>query len=307
MINNQHKTLLILFVFGLFWWLISSTGAMSNNPALPGYPFCEPSNGFAYEVTDGDIVRHEALMQFLAERVSHHAPVGEIVTAAGLFFLETPYIAGTLDKSDDEALVINFRGMDCVTFVESALGAAVAYRAQQTAFDAFATMLKCIRYRDGHIDGYPSRLHYFTDWLQDNAGKGILEIVSNELGHEPMDEIVNFMSSHAHLYKQLNDPAVLQQTREAEKNLSLLRFNYIPKTEIELHEGQIEEGDILAFVTSIAGLDVSHTGIAVFVDGRLHLMHASTRTQRVELTEVPLHTYIEHNQRVTGILVARVL
>lgn len=298
---------IIFFVVGLFWWISGLSIASSNKPELPVYSFCEPANGIEHDVSGDDMLRHEALMRFLSEKVPEHAPVGEIVAAAGSFFLEVPYVAGTLDESDDELLVINFQGMDCVTFVENTVAAALTYRAQRKAFGDFAAMLQCLRYRDGRIDGYGSRLHYFTDWLQDNAGKGILEIVSNEIGSEPMDELVNFMSSNAHLYRQLNDPVVLQKIRVAEESLSAQAFNYIPKSDIEFLERHIRNGDIIAFVTNIAGLDVSHTGIAFFVNDRLHLLHAATRTQHVEVTQVPLNEYIEHNQLVTGILVARVL
>ena len=298
---------IIFFVVGLFWWLSGFSVASSNKPEQPVYPYCEPANGIEYDVSSDDMQQHTKLMRFLSQKVPEHAPVGEVVAAAGLFFLEVPYVASTLDESDDEVLVINFQGVDCVTFVENALAAALTYRAQRKAFGDFAATLQCLRYRDGRILGYASRLHYFTDWLQDNASKGILDIVSNEIGAEPMDTLVNFMSSNAHLYRQLNNPVVLQQIRDTEESLSLQAFNYIPQSDIGSLESHIRNGDIIAFVTNIAGLDVSHTGIAFFVNNRLHLLHAATRTQHVEITEVPLNEYFEHNQRVTGILVARVL
>ena len=34
-----------------------------------------------------------------------------------------------------------------------------------TTFDDYKAELEKIRYRDGVIDGYASRLHYFCDWI----------------------------------------------------------------------------------------------------------------------------------------------
>jgi hypothetical protein len=68
----------------------------------------------------------------------------------------------------------------------------------------------------------------------------------------------------------------------------------------------IKDGDIIAFTTDIDGLDVSHTGFAIFQNNRLHLLHASTRTNMVEISPVPLDEYLAPLRRVTGILVARV-
>ena len=41
----------------------------------------------------------------------------------------------------------------------------------------FRRTLQSIRYRGGKIDGYASRLHYFTDWIIDNQKKKTLKDV----------------------------------------------------------------------------------------------------------------------------------
>ena len=43
-------------------------------------------------------------------------------------------------------------------------------------------MITRIRYRGGRLAGYPSRLHYFTDWLLDNERRGLIEIITADLG-----------------------------------------------------------------------------------------------------------------------------
>jgi hypothetical protein len=50
---------------------------------------------------------------------------GPRVAAAGKFFIGTPYVAGTLDlDTQQENLVIDLHGFDCVTFYENALALA---------------------------------------------------------------------------------------------------------------------------------------------------------------------------------------
>lgn len=80
---------------------------------------------------------------------------------------------------------------------------------------------------------------------------------------------------------------------------------YITKDSIQDREHLIVDGDIIAFVTTIEGLDVSHTGFACFQGERLYLLHASTRTNLVEISPVPLSQYLQNMATVSGILVAR--
>ena len=69
----------------------------------------------------------------------------------------------------------------------------------------------------------------------------------------------------------------------------------------------IQDGDILALVTSRDGLDVSHQGIAVWgSDGRLHLLNASSISHRVVLDSVPLYRYLQKHPSSVGIRVIRV-
>jgi len=41
--------------------------------------------------------------------------------------------------------------------------------------------LQLVRYRGGIIDGYPSRLHYTTDYWYDNERKGVLKVVTRQI------------------------------------------------------------------------------------------------------------------------------
>jgi len=229
-----------------------------------------------------------------------------IILSTAQFFLNTPYTAHTLEIPGEEQLVVNLREMDCTTFVEYVVALTLLIKEERTDFDRFTRLLACIRYRDGILDGYPSRLHYFTEWLKNNSEKGILEIVSNTLSDEAYNADVFFMSSHPGSYRQLENTEYVYRIKETEKIISGFEMNFIPKNDIIKIEDQIKDGDIIAFTTNISGLDVSHTGFAVHQNGRLHLLHASTRTNQVEISPVPLSDYLAPMGRVTGILLGRI-
>lgn len=114
------------------------------------------------------------------------------------------------------------------------------------------------------------------------------------------------MTSNPGSYRQLKNHDFIERMKEVEKTVSAFEMNFIPKGNIKNKEGMIQTGDIIAFTTNIAGLDVSHTGFAIIHNERLHLLHASLQTQKVEISPVPLHDYLAPLRRVTGILVARV-
>lgn len=75
------------------------------------------------------------------------------------------------------------------------------------------------------------------------------------------------------------------QMIEIEKKWKNVPVSYIPKTSLNVssEELDIKNGDIIAITTNIKGLDVVHTGFACWVDGKLHLLHASSVMKKVIL------------------------
>lgn len=257
--------------------------------------------------TAADSLFFNEVMQKLINLAELSTGTGGLVAEAGLAFPGTPYLAHTLEAVGEEHLVVNLQGVDCTTFVEYAAAMALCVAEGNTGFGDFARQLAKLRYRGGVIDGYPSRLHYFTDWLKDNEGKGYIDIISDRIGDRELDTETGFMTSNPGSYRQLGEnPEFLDKMAQVEKEISTYRMNYISKEIIDEKSGLIQDGDIIAFVSAIGGLDVSHTGLAVFRDGRLHLLHASLRTGEVEITPLPLSVYLQDSRNVPGILVARV-
>ena len=71
-------------------------------------------------------------------------------------------------------------------------------------------------------------------------------------------------------------------------------------------EPEINDGDIVALVTNIDGLDVSHIGFAFWQDGKLHLLHASSGEGKVIRDHTTLFSYQMGKSRQTGIRVIRI-
>ena len=94
--------------------------------------------------------------------------------------------------------------------------------------------------------------------------------------------------------------------QHVEQELAKETLCYLPQDQIANKEQLIRSGDIIALATSIKGLDVTHTGIAIHQpDGRLHLLHASSKNGEVEISELPLADYLKNIKSNIGIIVAR--
>ena len=211
-----------------------------------------------------------------------------------------------MEIGDTETLVVNLLGLDCTTFVENVLAFTLLLQKEKTDFDAFTEILETVRYKDGRLDGYASRLHYFSEWIANNEQKGLLKDITAEIGGKEITKDINFMSTHRDLYPFLGDDANYEKIKASENFLNNEAICYLPQDEIEANEHLIQLGDIIALTTAIEGLDITHTGIASReTDGRIHLLHASS-TGEVTISELPLVDYLKKINKNTGIMVARI-
>ena len=236
-------------------------------------------------------------------------PIGDVIVEVGKSFLGTPYVAHTLEIDSVEQLVVNLREFDCTTFLETALAFARCIKNGDTTFTAFQNELTLIRYRDGKINQYPSRLHYFTDWIYDNEKKGIIKDVTQEIGGKEIKFNLSFMSDHPQYYKHLKEqPEFIPVIKKQEEEISERTYYYIPEEELRKQENKINNGDLLAFTTTVNGLDVNHVGVAVKMDdGRIHLLHAPIEGYPVQISKLPLTEYVMKINRDTGVIVLRPL
>lgn len=236
-------------------------------------------------------------------RIAAKAPISLRVTAIAKSFIHTPYQAHTLEFTPNEQLIVNLRELDCTTFVESTL--ALATGQTDTTFESYCRRLQQLRYRNDSVAGYPSRLHYLSDWLYENQRKGTIEDLTRQLRGRPYPKKLQFMSVHRQAYRQLEANENYQALLQTEAALGSRKLFYIPKNEVPRIEKGLNEGDIIIITTSIARLDASHVGFAVWQKGRVHLLHASSAAGRVLISEKPLAEYLAGKKSQTGIMVAR--
>lgn len=245
-----------------------------------------------------------AMLWAKEERLSPRA-IGEVITAFGEHFLGTPYVGHTLEAPGDERLVVNLREFDCMTFVENMLTLAWCTKTAEQGFDVFQKRLATIRYRNGVIDGYPSRLHYFSDWIRDNVRKGIVRDVTRELGGRAYRKPIVFMSGHVESYRQLDDPAFVQRIKAVESTLSSSRHYHIPAARITKIQDRLQNGDIIGTTTAMEGMDVSHTGLVLRQGDMVRFLHAPLSGKKVLISAGSLAEYVQSIPAHTGIVVAR--
>ncbi len=241
-------------------------------------------------------------------------PIGAAIARLGATFVGTKYTPGTLEVPGPERVVVNLRELDCVTFVETTLALVrfirhdgiAMLRRPAAARARYEEYLRDLRYRDGVLGGYDSRLHYFSEWLDDNQRRGRLTLITDRLGGITDGERIDFMSTHRNAYRQLADSATWESVRAIEAGLATRPPRiYLPKDRIAAVADSIRDGDVIAATSTVAGLDVAHTGFAVWKDGRLLLLHAPLVGKSVEISEIPLAERIQGIKTQDGIMVAR--
>ena len=223
-------------------------------------------------------------------------------------FLGVPYVASTLENEGEEQLVVNTEGLDCTTFVELSVAYWLNLKDDSVGFEGHVQLL---RYRDGVVDGYLSRLHYFTDWVEENSRRQVWRELSPEgdstlWRHYQLE--LSFMSSHRQSYPYLQTHAwAVDSMRSLEARYDGRTIYYIDKDFLNLPPEllPIRDGDILALVTTIEGLDVTHLGFAVWQGDKLHLMHASTAYKSVVVDEQSLYDYLRTRKSCPGVRVVR--
>jgi len=230
----------------------------------------------------------------------------QLILEIGKFFLGTPYVNGTLETNRAEHLVVNLREYDCVTFVENVIALVCLVKSQEKSFEAFRKVLRKIRYRQGRLQGYFSRLHYFSDWIHDNQRKHILRDVTAEIGGRPFRKSITFMTTHPDLYPALKNAATLRRMKLIERAISKRSLLFIPKKALRRLEDRIHDGDLIAVTTNLEGLDVEHVGLAIKVKYRIHLLHASSTEGKILLSKKTLYQYLMQNRARSGIMVARI-
>ena len=227
-------------------------------------------------------------------------------------FTGTPYVAHTLEKDESEKLVVNLRQLDCTTLVETVLALAMTKRQKGDSFAAYCQNLMKIRYWGGQMNGYLSRLHYFSWWMEDNLQRGHIRLVTHPDYFIRTHRVSNsYMSTHPTAYKFLkNSQERVARIKVLEQQYNDKEWAYLPASLLGTPALKlstvIHEGDVIALVTRKKGLDFSHLGFAVWgKDNLLHLFNASSLHHKVVDEPKSLKQYVREHPSCLGICVMR--
>src|SRR4030095_16584729 len=115
------------------------------------------------------------------------------------------------------------------------------------------------------------------------------------------------MSEHRDAYRQLSDNAFAAEIARTESRLNQSSRYYIPKDRRAAMMGKLQDGDVLALTSTVKGLDVAHTGFAIWKDGAVHLLNAPLVGKSVEISEKPIDQRLAGIRTQDGMMVGRPL
>lgn len=269
------------------------------------------SNLSAFAILPGEVAFHDeqndttSINNILIEAVKIQNS-GERIIDIARHFLEKPYVGGTLE-GETEQLRVNLDQFDCTTLVENVVALAYTAGEGRSSWRDFIYNLEKIRYRQGDMNGYPSRLHYISDWIIDNSHRGIItEYTSRIPGNDWAVKTIDFMSQNRSKYPALADSANFERIKMLEMGYRSHRFPYIKAAKLnnKAITATLKNGDIIAITTKTPGLDVSHMGILIKEDNIPYLLNASSKHGKVVIESVNLYEYLRRTGG-TGIRIIR--
>lgn len=245
------------------------------------------------------------ITKILIDAAGQDLPTGERMAYIAEKFIGKPYTPALLE-GEPELLRVNVDEFDCTTFVETVVAMTKTIAEQRSSWQDFLYNLEKIRYRNGDLNGYGSRLHYICDWVVDNSHRGILKDVTDRIGQAAYAvKSIDFMSANRAKYPALSNETNFEAIKNVEIGYRNHKIPYIKGT--NLNKANLKTGDIVGITTSIKNLDVTHMGIIVMQNGIPHLLHASSAAGKVTLDPLPLADYLHRNKTATGIRVIRLI
>lgn len=292
---KKRVYLSILTAFMALFSTLTLNGCKENIP--------EQKNLYNYTPKDSIILQQKV------DQFSSFAslPINELTIKIALSFLETPYVAGTLE-GDKELFTINLRETDCILFVEMCTAIALTIKEvnissdntrKYSDFERYCSNLRAMRYINGYIGDYSTRNHYTSGWIIQNEKYGIMSEISSYLSSVKLPQKFFFMSENPGSYKQLkNSPDLVDKIRSVEQGLNKYEYFHIAKADIESVKDNIKNGDIVCFTSKVPGLDIAHVALAYWHNGDLHFIHASSKAMKVIIEEKTLSDYTSYGIRL---------
>lgn len=242
-------------------------------------------------------------------KANQQKSVPELMIIVAKQMLGTEYVAGTLEKVPEQ-LVVSLTQTDCILFVESCL--AMALNAKKGIFhpDSLCATIQSLRYRDGKVDGYASRIHYTSEWIRQGEASGIFREITDVLSGDNLSgQRFSYMSEHSDAYRQLKgNPAEVARIAQMEESLNQhTDYFVIPKEAVSKMEHLLKDGDILGFNSTVKGLDIAHVALVYHKEnGQVGFIHASQADGKVVIDEKSIADYVNARKSNNGIRIVRV-
>lgn len=280
--------------------------------ALLVFAVALPVPGAAQSVAQGNISqesveKYSGLSKVL--QANREKSVPELMIIVAKEMLGTDYVAGTLEKVPEQ-LTVSLTQTDCILFVESCL--AMALNAKKGIYhpDSLCATVQSLRYRDGKVDGYSSRIHYTSEWIRQGEARGIFREITDVLSGDNLSgQRFSFMSTHTGSYKQLKDnPAEIARIAAMEDSLNKYTdYFVIPSEDVPAIEHLLKDGDILGFNSTVEGLDIAHVALVYHKEkGDVGFIHASQADGKVVIDEKSIADYVKSRKNNNGIRIVRV-
>ncbi|ANS41835.1 DUF1460 domain-containing protein [Serratia inhibens] len=210
---------------------------------------------------------------------------GQTINLISQQFLGTPYVANRLigSQSTPEKLVIDFRGLDCFTYIDY-VDALSKSRNQAE----FVQRLIQTRYADSDIS-FQHRKHFFTDWAQ--VAKTNVTDITAQLSPRAVTLVKN-------LNQKADGGSYLPGLKNVQRSITYLPSDVIDDKVL----AQLRTGDYIGIYTNLAGLDVTHTGIFIMTENGPMLRNASSHKENMKVVDSPFMDYVINTP---GIVVLR--
>lgn len=210
----------------------------------------------------------------------------------------TPYGSGGAGLGP-EMLLLNLSQMDCMTAIENLMALHLAYKERLLYLEGVAAKLLQVRYNAYPPCRWEDRYHYLTQafiaW--ERAGYGVWLPLGERDTHP-----IRYISQNPKKYRGFRDWKLIQ---EIEQQLTKRPRYFIPSADIHQWLPALRDGDIVAFVSTEDGLDVSHVGVFFWKEGRPTFAHASLIAKEWVIDE-DLCAYLDRRKaKIRGITVFR--
>lgn len=238
-------------------------------------------------------------------KIAPNAETPQRVSRLTKIFEGRPYQAGTLEGTP-EKLTVRIDAFDCTTLAETVMALAITASENRSSWRDYIYNLERVRYRNGRMKDYASRIHYISQWGIDLANRGIIKEVTEDVANSTSYiKTLDYMTRNRDKYPALADDATYRAMKEAEMGYRSHKIPYIKAQHAK--DATLREGDIVAFTTKQPGIDAIHVGIITMINGKPHLIHASSVAGKVMTEPVPLNDYLRRNRQMSGIKVFRLL